>query len=591
MQARNSLLPIFISSQSQYCIPIFQRSYSWTNDKATKLLDDIISVAEDDSRPCHFIGSIIYLPINQYSSGVRPYHVIDGQQRLTTISLLLLALSEYSRQYYSESVYNCCATRFEQISELYLVNKFSSNNEEYYKLKLQSNDHVVYKKLLSYVKECNEKKETGVTDFSITEKQNPVFSNYSAILSKLKSSKVDPSLVIKGFNKLLLVDIPLDREDNAQLVFETVNSTGQKLNESEKITNYILMTVPPEEQDILYSDIWKPMTDSLHTNELDKFIKYYLTIQSEKKVGWQYYEHFKEFSQHDSRSTASIVREMKQYCDHYQVWKSSFDSSNNKLEIIIAHIKQTNQDLVIPVILKILEDLRVGRATYEEARSVLQLIESFWMRRLICDLPSNSVSSICILMLKNLGKTPYVRSFSKALLGVTYAQRMPTDEEIKGKLHEVPIYEKPFARMLLDRMEAHENKDYTHSSNHSIEHIMPQNIQSHEELFARSNMSDEMKEKTDWASDLGADWQQIQKKYLHTLGNLTLTAKEHNIKYKNYRFIEKKTMPDGYAASPIRLTYETLRNLDTWGEKEILARSDKLAEIICDIWKYPAVEQ
>lgn len=592
MQARNNQLSVFFNGQIQYCIPIFQRSYSWEKKQAIKLLSDIIAIARDDRRPCHFIGSVIHLPVSQFAAGINPHFVIDGQQRLTTISLLLLALSEYSMSYFSQEDYRNAETRFEQLSELHLVNRFALG-EDYYKLKLQSNDFVVYKKLLTHVKQRTDRTEEPVVEFTSSDKLNPVYRNYHCLLDELKTWNLHPSIILKGFYKLLFVDIPLDKEDNAQLVFETVNSTGQKLNESEKITNYILMTVPPEEQDALYSENWKPMVDSLRSaEELDKFIRYYLTIKLERKIGKEYYEQFKDFAQSDSRSTSSIVMEMKQYCAHYQIWKDTSASSTSEIHRTLARIKDTKQDLVIPVVLRVLEHLRIGTCTQKEALSVLCIIESFWMRRLICDLPSNSVSSVCILMLKNLGKAPFVKTFSKALLNVTYAQRMPTDEEIKSKLHEVPIYDlRPdFTRDLLDRIEAYENSDYTHSSNHEIEHIMPQSIQSHEELYARTDLSDAMKRKMDWASDLGADWQQIQKKYLHTLGNLTLTGKDHNIKYKNYRFIEKKTMQDGYATSPIRLTSETLSNLDTWGEKEILTRSDKLAAIICDIWKYPVVE-
>ena len=200
-------------------------------------------------------------------------------------------------------------------------------------------------------------------------------------------------------------------------------------------------------------------------------------------------------------------------------------------------------------------------------------------------MPSNTAGVVCFTMLKNLGKTQYVDDFIQSIYDLTWAQRMPKDDEMKNKLYEVAIYGKDFARRLLDRMEAHENKDYSHSSNHSIEHVMPQTVQSHDALYARNDLTDAQKEKIDWAIDLGDDWQQIHQKYLNTIGNLSLTG--FNAEYQNYRFKYKKEMKDGYRESPIRLTSKTIAKKDKWGEYEIRERSDKMCEIICDIWKYP----
>lgn len=593
MQAVNSPLTRFLGAQNQYCIPIFQRAYSWEPSTAGKLLADIIAIAEDTQRPCHFIGSVIHLPMAQFAAVVNQDHIIDGQQRLTTISLLLLALSEYSRSYYSKENYKNASTRFEQISDLYLFNKYESG-DLIYKLRLRGDDFTVYKKLIQYIKQCND--EAGenngageiTPDFTSSEKNNPVYRNFYYLLSDLTCRKIDPSLVITGVKKLLLVDIPLDKQDNAQLVFETVNSTGQALTEAEKVSNYILMTVPPEEQDELYEQAWRPIIEKFSPDELNRFIRFYLITQLKKKINDSaYYNEFKDFAQRDPRLTKEIVSDMNHYCSHYSVWKDSTTTSADDLVVLIARIKETKQDRIIPVVLQVLEDLRTKKCSKEEARGVLQVIESYWMRRMICDLPSHSVSQLIITMLKSLGKTPYLESFKHVIIDVTYAQRMPNDEEMRSKLREVPIYGKPFARMLLERMEGYKNKDYTHSSNHSIEHIMPQTIQSHDDLYARTDLSEETKKKLDWALALGDDWQQIHKTYLNTIGNLTLTG--FNPEYQNYIFTEKKMMPNGYAVSPIRLTHDTLSSLKTWGEKEIIERSDKLAEIICNIWKYPSI--
>lgn len=583
MQATNSQLTNFIGAAKQYCIPIFQRPYSWDNEDVKKLLDDIISVADDNRRPCHFIGSVIYLPKSQFASQINQCAVIDGQQRLTTISLILLALADYSRSYYSEQDYSKANTRYEQISELYLINKFGDGDLKY-KLKLCGDDFSAYKKLF----EIEEWKEHGSYGEEVKMpdnlKSNRVHINFLSICRMLKDKRSDPKHVMTGIGKLLLVDIPLNPEDNAQLVFETVNSTGKALTEAQKIKNYILMTVSPDDQESLYLDSWLPMERGLGETEFDSFFRYYMTVKTKKQVPYYYYDSFKEFARKNENDTKSIVQEIKRYYDHYIRWKNAEKSSNNS-DKTIAKIKATGQNKVTPVILQILDDIKNEKCSIEQAQKVLEIIEAYWMRRAICDMPSNTAGVVCFTMLKNLGKTQYVDDFIQSIYDLTWAQRMPKDDEMKNKLYEVAIYGKDFARRLLDRMEAHENKDYSHSSNHSIEHVMPQTVQSHDALYARNDLTDAQKEKIDWAIDLGDDWQQIHQKYLNTIGNLSLTG--FNAEYQNYRFKYKKEMKDGYRESPIRLTSKTIAKKDKWGEYEIRERSDKMCEIICDIWKYP----
>ena len=295
MKAVHSPLVDFIGANKQYCIPIFQRRYSWDKDDCIKLLNDIVSIAKDNERPCHFIGSVIYLPLSQFVSAITECHIIDGQQRLTTLSLLLLALSDYSKGYYtSEEEYNNSDTRFEMISNMYLVNQYAKGDQRY-KLKLYGNDFLVYKSLVS---DEERKMPEGI-------KSNRVYSNYIILLNELKKLKEDPNIILTGIRKLLLVDIPLDYNDNAQLVFETVNSTGKILTEAEKIKNYILMTVAPEDQESLYRNYWEPMESQLSSGEFNTFFIYYLVTKLKKQIPNAYYEVFKAFVKEDKRATVT----------------------------------------------------------------------------------------------------------------------------------------------------------------------------------------------------------------------------------------------------------------------------------------------
>ena len=310
-----------------------------------------------------------------------------------------------------------------------------------------------------------------------------------------------------------------------------------------------------------------------------------MTVKLKRQVSSKYYDEFKNFVRMSTVSTKSIVEEIKRYYDHYVRWKNA-DNSTNPIDVIISSIKKTGQNKVTPVILQVLDDLKNAKCTVEQAKKILTVIEAYWWRRMICGLPSNTAGAVCFTMQKNLGKANYADDFIKCIFNLTWAQRMPDDTELKSLLHEATIYGKGFDRLLLDKMEMHENKDYAHSSNHSIEHVMPQTVFSHDVLYARTDLSDEKKEKLDWATDLGNDWEQIHNKYLNTIGNLTLTG--FNSEYQNYRFSYKKNMTDGYSQSPIRLTSKSIAVKEKWGADEIIERADKLAEIIADIWKYPA---
>ena len=244
MEAKDFSLTELLHRETQFFIPIFQRNYAWDNKNCRKLFDDIISIAKDTNRPCHFIGSIIYLSTNPFSSSIKECAVIDGQQRLTTISLLLLALADYSKEYYkTKDEYEDSETCEEKLKNKYLVNQYAKG-QLYSKLKLTGIDNKVYLHLIKESVEENAKSRSLPDGIS----NSTIHKNYLELLNLMRKGQYSPDFILSGIQKLKIVDIPLSKEDNPQLVFETVNSTGKSLTEAQKIKNYILMTVPPEEQ-------------------------------------------------------------------------------------------------------------------------------------------------------------------------------------------------------------------------------------------------------------------------------------------------------------------------------------------------------
>ena len=335
------------------------------------------------------------------------------------------------------------------------------------------------------------------------------------------------------------------------------------------------MTVPPDEQDDLYNEYWLPMEKSLSAY-FDSFFSYYVSLKIRKRVGKEYYNTFKEFIQSSKTGTTEAVKEISRFSKHFLRLKNN--SGSKPIDVIINNILSTDQLLITPTLMQILDDVETKKCSTSDAIKVLEIIEAYWIRRALCNLPSNTAGTVCFIMLKNLGKANYVKDFCEAILKLTPAQRIPDDIELARKLKDTPLYGKSICRMVLDRIEAHENKDYTHSSNHTIEHIMPQTIKPSSEIPV------DKKEKYDWASDLGENWEQIHKTYVDTIGNLTLTG--FNSKYQNYRFVVKRDMKDGYKQTPIRIS-KSLGDLDKWSEEEIISRSAQLAQIIAQIWKYP----
>ena len=507
MKALDYELTKFLSTEAQFSVPIYQRKYSWKKENCLKLLDDIIKVANDDGRPCHFIGSVLYLAkdSSMHASAVKEYLVIDGQQRLTT--------------------------------------------------------------------------------------KSKIFDNYKVILEEFCKQNVDPQVIYNGIKKLRLVDICILPEDNAQLVFETVNSTGLPLSVADKIRNFLLMTVNSDKQESLYNNYWHPMEIELDmqfgdTTQFEKFINYYMTSVLQKTLTGDYYDIFKNYyykyksekitTLNSSSSvivTEELVKEIYKYSKYYKVWLDASETGD-KIQRALYDVRRTGQLKITSVILKLPADRDNNLITDEDLLVILRIIESYWMRRTICALPTNTAGPVCISMLKSLYETNKVESFKKNLEELTWPQRVPDNREIKETLKTLKIYSLNSTRtkMLLDKIENSIGKEHVNTNEYTIEHIMPQNLSKA------------------WKQNLGSEYKQVHEKYLHTIGNLTLTG--YNSEYQNKCFVDKLDCKDkqgnniGYRHTPIKISHSLIK-YNQWGEKEILARTNQLVNKLIEIWEYP----
>ena len=574
MDAKDTLLTDFLDEKAQFRVPIYQRKYSWKMENCRKLVDDILKVARDTSRPCHFIGSIIYLARADamHASAVKEYFVIDGQQRLTTLSILLLALGDYTRKkIQNDAEYDRSATCLEALSEDYLINRRESG-DLYYKLRLNEEDFEAWKRLL---RERKKPDEIG---------QSKIFENYNILYRALEESDAEPQLIFDGIKKLRLVDICLIPEDNAQLVFETVNSTGLPLTTADKIRNFLLMTVKPDQQEQLYRDYWHPMEQELgmesgESEAFNSFFHYYMTAMLQRPLFGDYYEQFKDYyysykNAHPTAGAEEIVQQIRQYSKFYQEWIKA-PKDGTKLQKALYRVRKTGQWKITPVVLKLLEEEKEKVLSEEEVIEILQILESYWMRRSICFLPTNTAGSVCLSILKRLSGPDPRKAFKEMVLKeLTWSQRMPNDAEVKRTLKTLELYalSRERTKMILDTLENHGRKEAVPTKEYTIEHIMPQTLSK------------------EWVADLGAEAERVHETYLHTLGNLTLTG--YNSEYQNKRFSEKMDCTDregnaiGYRHTPIRIS-ASLTKETKWGEAEILKRTEALAEDLLRIWKYP----
>lgn len=569
MKAIDTEFTKFLGVEAQFFVPIYQRKYSWNRDNCLKLVDDILDVAKDKNRPCHFIGSVIYLAKQDamHASAIKEYLVIDGQQRLTTLSIVLLALADYTRlKITDDEEYKKASTNFKKLSRRYLINEDESG-DTYYKLRLNEEDFYAWKKLLE-----NRTKPDDI-------KYSRIFENYRFIYKVLCDKDSDPQLIYDGIKKLRLIDTYLIPEDNAQLVFETVNSTGLPLSTADKIRNFVLMTVDPTSQARLYADYWHPMEKDLGmefggTSNFTSFFNYYMTAVLQRQVSSDYYDVFKKyFYDQKSLGTEGIVKQIRQYSKYYTDWIAA-SNKGDRLHQAMFKVKNTGQLKITPAILKLLSDRNDGLISDNDAVEILTIMESYWMRRAVCALPTNTAGPVCISMLKSLYNEDQLSSFKKNLSTLTYAQRMPNDDEVIQTLKTLKIYSISSNRTktILDTLENYKRKEYVPTKEYTIEHIMPQTLSD------------------GWKKELGTDWERIYEMYLHTIGNLTLTG--YNSEYRNKRFTDKQDCVDkdgnkiGYRHTPIKIS-SYLTSVSKWGENEILSRAELLAKELIQIWKYP----
>lgn len=559
MKADAAKLIKFLKNSTQFVIPIYQRTYSWDEKQCNQLWDDILRTGGSDDITAHFIGSIVY--VEKGLSNVTnwsPQLVIDGQQRLTTISLLLEALARVLGD--RELVDGFSAKK---IRNYYLLNPDESG-EKKHKLILSQTDKTSLIALLE---------QNGLPqDYSVRIKANFEFFN-----NKIIEQKDNLEVVCKGLAKLIIVDISLSRDqDNPQLIFESLNSTGRELSQADLIRNFILMGLEPELQANLYDQYWRPMEKDFgqvgYSEYFDGFIRHYLTVKTgdipkESEV----YEAFKEYARSPkSGSVEDLVADIRTYAGYYCAM--AMDAENDAdLKMAFHDLRELKVDVAFPFLLEIYNDYDKQIISKDDLLKIVRLVESYVFRRAICGIPTNSMNKTFGNFTRNLKRDRYLESVQANFMLLPSYRRFPDDEEFKREMKLKDLYNFRSRSYWLRRLENFDRKERVPVDEFTIEHIMPQN----------ENLS------VEWQTELGPDWQRIHEDYLHTLGNLTLTG--YNSEYSDRPFMEKRDMKGGFAESPLKLNKEIAAK-EHWTEQDILSRAEILSQQAINVWAAPVLE-
>ncbi len=559
MKATEANLLEFIKKSNQFSIPIYQRIYSWTENECERLWDDIMKVGSNNI-PSHFIGSIMYIEKGLYHvSNSEPLLVIDGQQRLTTVSLLLEALA---RKIGDNEIIDGFSKR--KIKEYYLTNPLEKGDRKY-KLILSQNDRDTY---ISIIEQKEYPKEYSLRIKSI-------FEYFKDKIYALSEDEIKNLCI--GLLKLFIVDISLDRDhDNPQLIFESMNSTGKDLTQADLIRNFMLMRLDVDTQKRLYEDYWHPMEvefgQQAYTTNFDSFMRHYLTMKTGTipKID-EVYEEFKKYFYSQKIDNEKELIELKKYAVYFCAM--ALDKEEEKeLKESFSDLRDLKVDVSYPFLLELYNDYKENILSKENFIEIIRLIESYVFRRAICGIPTNSLNKTFASFSKSIKKEKYLESVKAHFNLMTSYRRFPNDEEFVTELKYRDLYNFRSRSYWLRRLENYDRKERVNVNEYTIEHILPQN----------TNLNQ------DWIQALGQDWQKIQEKYVHTLGNLTLTG--YNSEYSDKFFTDKRDMKGGFKESPLKLNRE-LANLDTWNEETILKRSENLSLEALKVWKYPSLDQ
>lgn len=562
MKANETKVETFLSSnKTQFIIPVYQRNYDWNIQQCQQIWKDILEVGLNNEMNAHFIGSIVYIHDDVYtSSRIKELTIIDGQQRLTTLTLIYLAIYQFAKEINDDALAN-------EISETYLINKFSSEEE---KLKLKPTDN--NNKALKYLLRADN--DEDFSDFS------RLIDNFNYFKKCL--NRENYLTILDGLSKLIFVEISLERgKDDPQRIFESLNSTGLELSQADLIRNYILMGLNREDQNRIYSNYWEiieKFAQVRNESRVSDFIRDYLTLKNKRipTKSTVYIEFKNQFPTSDLKTLEKNLSPIKSIVKFYNRLLNPQNEPDKDIRKQLEYINRIEINVAYPLLMKVYEDYADNIINKNIFIEILELVQCFVWRRFIVGIPTNSLNNIFMTCYEQIDPNNYLLSLQKFLLEKKSTQRFPRDKEVKDSLRFKDVYniKSKNRTYLLERLENFENKEPVIIENNqeiTIEHIFPQNPD------------------LQWKRDLSEkDFNELKDTYINTISNLTLSG--NNGKLGNKSFIEKRDKVDaGYKDSRLWLN-KYLANIEKWDLEEVDKRFEVLCSRFFNIWRMPNIE-
>ncbi|MDC7248472.1 MAG: DUF4268 domain-containing protein [Sphaerochaetaceae bacterium] len=551
------LLIYMEGARKRFIIPVYQRNYDWKNEHCKQLYNDLVKIVKQ-KRHSHFFGSIV--SVSDTFGKQSEYLIIDGQQRLTTVSLILLAMYKLI---ITKTIIPHNKNLASQIFEDFLVDKWEPE-ETRIKLKPIKNDKTAFEKLF-------ENDDELIIESNLT-------INFKYFYNRIQKEEISIDELYDALFKLEIINILLNKDDNPQLIFESLNSTGLDLSEGDKIRNYILMGLPSRQQNKLYEKYWNKI--EINTSyDVSSFIRDYLSVKQQATPAFRnVYFKFKEYVESKQfEEIEDLLIDILDYSKKYQYLLKA-NSPSSKINNCIFRLNKIKTTVTRPFLMEILRMLESNKIEEQEALNIFIIVENYIFRRSICDIPTNALNKIFLLLHREILRLDssdcnYFEKFKYVLLNKTGSGRYPNDSEFTIAFSEKNIYgmrgeNKIYLFERLENFGTIETKDiWKHLDNgtYTIEHIMPQTLTN------------------SWINELGDDYERIHSIWLHRIANLTLTA--YNSKYSNKTFIEKRNMKNGFIESGLRIN-QWLGNKDKWTEEELEERDSLLQNKAIELWPY-----
>lgn len=545
---------LFSEAKTFFAIPVYQRDYNWQEKHCKQLFEDILNVGKDIDITSHFIGSIVYIHEGVYGIGEKEFYVIDGQQRMITITLLHIAL--YHRLKESKEEYA------DEIYELYLVNKFSKRDIKLKLLPPEENLNILNKILEENWEELEDYQDRNIV-------KNYKF--FKEIISNYSNEEIE--YLLAGLDKIIYVDIALEKDkDDPQRIFESLNSTGLDLSQGDLIRNYILMDLEREKQNLVYKNLWLPIENNCKIslgneikNYVSDFIRDYLTLKNGKIPSKpKVFEGFKEFY---DKNNDKQLEDIKNFSEEYAHIIKPNTEKDKEIRKELENLKVLDQTVINTFLIGVLRDYRENKIVKNEILEILKLLQSYIWRRFITEKPSNALNKIFQGMYLKISKDQkYYKSLEESLLN----QDFPTDDELKEALKTKNVYkDKEKLRYVFKELENYNHNELIDFENEkiTIEHIFPQ----------KPNKS--------WKEKYSDYELEEMKTFKDTISNLTLTGSNANLGNKS--FLDKRNDDiHGYKNSKLYLN-KYLGKLNEWNLSAMEGRFEELFKNIIKIWKRP----